>query len=154
MRRLIPRNVNFLIVPLLGAFGFLTGAEATPIQERLEWANFLEPDHQFYFLNRDLFLEKSSQNPEDLLQIPAGTELEAVSVDPLDSIKVVLFEFYIKDCRAQDSAPSSEITIVHPVGVLLERKCVLTVFVEFKNLYDESFFFKNRGNAPDISARH
>lgn len=77
-----------------------------------------------------------------------GTKFLFQSVLSLDDIQVTIFEFLKEGCRLDENAPSTDIEMIlvdgvssgREVGVLLEKKCILSIFVEWDDRNSQSLF--------------
>lgn len=106
------------------------------------YANLIWNDISFdqkIFLNQEIFFEKE--------QIKLSKETVFILKDqfPLEQIKVEFFKFKLKKCSNPNI--ETEMILIDPkqkddnsVGVQITKDCILEVFVEFKDLYDQSFF--------------
>ena len=113
-----------------------------------KWADLLEPN-ETVSLTEDLSLETSTGSTMKRIPISEGTAFQIDQVDGLDAIQVVLMTLTEVDCTKKNPE-NSEMSLVLPkettpggeaeVGVLLANSCTLSVFIEWKDLNQPSFF--------------
>ncbi len=80
------------------------------------------------------------------ITIKKGDKIKISQIQNLDSINVMVFVGHLEDCPSPTSTTVMEIVKIlnrepsTDVGVMLEEKCQLSVFIETKELYHPTFF--------------
>lgn len=101
--------------------------------------------NQGYKLVQNLTL-KQDERSSSMIELMKGEPFTLADITPLEMINVTMFGFQYQNCPGREMTSQMEIIKVEgtepyvEVGALLERECVLEIYIENKDLLTKSLF--------------